>query len=146
MFIKAKGGGRLPLEPKKFLAQTAYYHMGDAYLKINEKIFARNAFQGASKMSFDKTIEVFKTFCILYQLFTILKRRENFNNSPQLVYHNISPRESGSRVHGYTLQKVPQKRMFRYCSSTYTTSYPMQAYSIPLIDFRIPAACSENNC
>jgi tetratricopeptide (TPR) repeat protein len=44
------------------LAQTAYYHMGDAYLKINEKIFARNAFQGASKMSFDKTIEEDATF------------------------------------------------------------------------------------
>lgn len=44
------------------LAQTAYYHMGDAYLKLDEKIYARNAYQGASKMSHDKTIEEDATF------------------------------------------------------------------------------------
>lgn len=44
------------------MAQTAYYHMGDCYLKLNEKIYARNAYQGAAKMSFDKTIEEDATF------------------------------------------------------------------------------------
>lgn len=44
------------------LAQTAYYHMGDAYVKLEEKIYARNAYQGASKMSFDKIIEEDATF------------------------------------------------------------------------------------
>jgi tetratricopeptide (TPR) repeat protein len=44
------------------LAQTSYYHMGDSYLKLNEKIYARNAYQGASKMSHDKTIEEDATF------------------------------------------------------------------------------------
>lgn len=44
------------------LAQTAYYHSGDAYVKLNEKIYARNAYQGASKMNFDKTIEEDATF------------------------------------------------------------------------------------
>lgn len=44
------------------LAQTAYYHMGDAYLKLDEKMYARNAYQGAAKMSFDKIIEEDATF------------------------------------------------------------------------------------
>ena len=41
---------------KDALSQTAYYHMADAYLKVDEKDYARNAFRAASKMEFDDDI------------------------------------------------------------------------------------------
>ncbi|MES2593530.1 MAG: tetratricopeptide repeat protein [Bacteroidota bacterium] len=39
------------------LAQNAYYHVGDCYLKTNGKQNALNAFGQASKLSFDKAIQ-----------------------------------------------------------------------------------------
>ncbi len=39
------------------LAQNAYYHIGDCYLKMDNKQNARNAFGQASKLSFDQTIQ-----------------------------------------------------------------------------------------
>ena len=39
------------------LSQLCYYHMADSYLKLNEKDYARNAFQKASKLSFDDDIK-----------------------------------------------------------------------------------------
>jgi tetratricopeptide (TPR) repeat protein len=39
------------------LSQTAYYHMADAFLKSDEKDYARNAFEEASKLDFDKEIK-----------------------------------------------------------------------------------------
>lgn len=42
---------------KDALSQTAYYHMADAYLKVGEKDYSRNAFRAASKMDFDLEIQ-----------------------------------------------------------------------------------------
>jgi len=42
---------------KDKLAQISLYHIGDAYLKQNNFFYARNAFELASKLSFDKEIE-----------------------------------------------------------------------------------------
>ncbi len=39
------------------LAQNAYYHLGDCYLKTDYKQNARNAFGQASKLNFDKAIQ-----------------------------------------------------------------------------------------
>ena len=39
------------------LSQTSYYHMADAYLRLDEKDYARNAFQEASKLDFDEEIK-----------------------------------------------------------------------------------------
>lgn len=39
------------------LAQLAYYHMGDCYLKLDRKMEARGAFRSASKYAFDKQIQ-----------------------------------------------------------------------------------------
>jgi tetratricopeptide (TPR) repeat protein len=39
------------------LMQNAYYHLGDCYLKMDNKQFARNAFGAASKTDFDKLIQ-----------------------------------------------------------------------------------------
>lgn len=39
------------------LAQNAYYHLADCYMKTNQKHYARTAFQSAYKFGFDKTIQ-----------------------------------------------------------------------------------------
>ncbi|MCB9195551.1 MAG: tetratricopeptide repeat protein [Flavobacteriales bacterium] len=39
------------------LSQTAYHQMGDAYLKLNQKEKARNAFKAASELDFDDEIK-----------------------------------------------------------------------------------------
>ncbi len=39
------------------LMQNAYYHLGDCYIKMGNKQFARNAFGAASKLNFDKVIQ-----------------------------------------------------------------------------------------
>jgi len=41
---------------KDALSQTAYYHMAESYLKLDEKDYARNAFKAASNMEFDREI------------------------------------------------------------------------------------------
>ena len=38
------------------LTQISYYHMADSYLNLDEKDYARNAFQEASKLNFDLDI------------------------------------------------------------------------------------------
>ena len=42
---------------KDGMSQTAYYHMADCYLKLEEKDYARNAFQAASKLDFEPEIK-----------------------------------------------------------------------------------------
>lgn len=39
------------------LAQIAFYQLGDAYIKNDQKDYARNAFKAASQLSFDKEVE-----------------------------------------------------------------------------------------
>lgn len=42
---------------KDALSQVVYYHLADAYLKLNEKDYALNAFRDASKLEFDSEIK-----------------------------------------------------------------------------------------
>jgi TolA-binding protein len=42
---------------KDFLAQNAYYHLGESYLKLDKKQEALNAFKNASEMPFDSSIQ-----------------------------------------------------------------------------------------
>ena len=42
---------------KDFVAQNAYYHLGESYLNLNKKQEALNAFKNASEMEFDKAIQ-----------------------------------------------------------------------------------------
>jgi tetratricopeptide (TPR) repeat protein len=44
------------------MAQLAFYHLGDCYLRMNEKIYARNAYEGAAKLSFNPKIQEDATF------------------------------------------------------------------------------------
>lgn len=42
---------------KDNIAQNAYYHLADSYLRTGDKTKARNAFESASNMSFDRAIK-----------------------------------------------------------------------------------------
>ncbi|PKH66112.1 hypothetical protein CXF59_08910 [Flavobacterium sp. ALD4] len=42
---------------KDFVAQNAYYHLGESYLKLDKKQEALNAFKNASEMEFDTSIQ-----------------------------------------------------------------------------------------
>jgi tetratricopeptide (TPR) repeat protein len=42
---------------KDFVAQNAYYHLGESYLKLDKKQQALNAFKNASEMGFDSSIQ-----------------------------------------------------------------------------------------
>ena len=42
---------------KDFVAQNAYYHLGESYLNLNKKQEALNAFKNASEMDFDAAIQ-----------------------------------------------------------------------------------------
>ncbi|HEY6144122.1 MAG TPA: tetratricopeptide repeat protein, partial [Flavobacterium sp.] len=45
------------IEGKDFVAQNAYYHLGESYLNLDKKQQALNAFKNASEMEFDKAIQ-----------------------------------------------------------------------------------------
>ena len=45
------------IEGKDFVAQNAFYHLGESYLKLDKKQEALTAFKSASEMTFDKKIQ-----------------------------------------------------------------------------------------
>jgi TolA-binding protein len=45
------------IEGKDFVAQNAYYHLGQSYLNLDKKTQALNAFKNASEMDFDLAIQ-----------------------------------------------------------------------------------------
>ncbi len=45
------------IDEKNFVAQNAYYHLGECYLNLGKKTEALNAFKTASEMDFDTTIK-----------------------------------------------------------------------------------------
>lgn len=53
---KAVGNFEKTLEKKDSLAQSAAYHMADCYIKLNDKLKAKNAFYNAYQFAFDKKI------------------------------------------------------------------------------------------
>ncbi|MCU4175936.1 tetratricopeptide repeat protein [Carboxylicivirga sp. N1Y90] len=56
-FEKATEGLSQVTSAEDIMAQNAYYHLGDCYLKLNDKKRARVAFEAASKYEFDKDIQ-----------------------------------------------------------------------------------------
>ena len=45
------------IDEKNFIAQNAYYHLGECYLNLEKKSEALNAFKTASEMDFDKKVK-----------------------------------------------------------------------------------------
>lgn len=56
-YEKAAGNFNKAIGNSDTLTQNAFYHLGDCYLKTNQKKFALNAFQSAYKEGFDFTIK-----------------------------------------------------------------------------------------
>ena len=53
LYERAAGNFNKVIETSDTLSQNAFYHLGDCYLKTNQKKFALNAFQSAYKEGFD---------------------------------------------------------------------------------------------
>ncbi len=60
---------------KDALSQVAYHHMGDAYLRMDQKPKARNAFKAASELDFDLEIK-------MNALYTYAKLAYELSNNP----------------------------------------------------------------
>jgi len=72
------------------IAQNAYYHLGDCYLKTNQKLKALNAFKKVSEMSFDKKMQ-----------------EDAFYNYAKLGYELGNPFENSTEVLQKYLKKYP---------------------------------------
>ena len=77
--------------------------MADAYLRLNEKDYARNAFQEASKLDFDEEI----------------KRNSLFNYAKLAFELSYNPYDEAINafhefIETYQIQKMPKKRMSFY--------------------------------
>lgn len=73
-----------------FVAQNAYYHLAECYLKLDKKPEALNAFRNASQMDFDEEI-----------------RKDSYLNYARLSYEQGNAYESVSEVLQGYLQKYP---------------------------------------
>ncbi len=78
------------VESDNAFAQTAYYQLGNAYLRTDKKQEALSAFQSASQMNFDTAIQ-----------------RDAFYNYAKLSYENGNPFEGVSEVIQTFIQKYP---------------------------------------
>jgi len=118
---------------KDKLGQTALYHIGQAYLKQNNNLYARNAFELASNLDFDKEIEQ----DALYN-YAILSYKLDYN-----------PYDEAVEALNLYLEKYPNsnrnKDIYQYLINVYTT---MKNYKsaielmdkIPNKDIRIKSA------
>jgi tetratricopeptide (TPR) repeat protein len=118
---------------KDKLGQTALYHIGQAYLKQNNNLYARNAFELASNLNFDKEIEQ----DALYN-YAVLSYKLDYN-----------PYDEAVEALNLYLEKYPNskrnKDIYQYLINVYTT---MKNYKsaielmdkIPNKDIRIKSA------
>ncbi len=118
---------------KDKLAQTALYHIGQAYLKQENHLYARNAFELASNMDFDPEIEQ----DALYN-YAVLSYKLDYN-----------PYDEAVEALNLYLEKYPEsnrnKDIYQYLINVYTT---MKNYKsaielmedIPNKDIRVKSA------
>jgi tetratricopeptide (TPR) repeat protein len=118
---------------KDKLAQTALYHIGEAYLKQNNYLYARNAFELASNLDFDEDIQE----DALYN-YAVLSYKLDYN-----------PYDEAVEALNLYLEKYPDskrnKDIFQYLINVYTT---MKNYKsaielmdkIPNKDIRVKSA------
>lgn len=107
------------------LAQIAFYHIAESYLKSNDLLGARNAFDRASRMKFDKKIEE----DALYN-FAILSYKVDFNPYNEAVL----------ALHDY-LEKYPKsdrvEEVYNCLISVYTTTHRFQDALTSLEKFQL---------
>ncbi len=94
---------------KKSLRQSAYYHLGDCYLKIDDKQKAITAFKAASELSTDEAT-----------------REDAYFNYAKLVYEFSDPYEDAISTLSSYLEEFPasthKKEVHRYLANLYITT------------------------
>ncbi len=95
---------------KDILTQTSYYHLADSYLKIEEKDYARNAFQAASDLSFDEDI----------------KRNSLFNYAKLAYEQSYNPYDEAINAFHDFIEKYPNtedaKEAYEFLLKVYLTT------------------------
>lgn len=106
------------------LAQAAFYHIGECYLQVDDKLSARSAFQQAAKMSYDEQIQedaLFQTAILSYEL-------------------NINPFDEAIVYFEQYIEKYPtsyrRRTVFEYLVNVYmsTKNYDKAMQSIEKLD------------
>ena len=78
------------------LTQLAHYHMGDCYLKLDQKMEARGAFRNASKYAFDKEIQEDALFNFAKAAYEL--SYDPYNEAVQAFEEYINKNPNGERV------------------------------------------------
>jgi len=91
---------------KDFVAQNAYYHLGESYLKTDKKQQALNAFKTASEMEFEKKIQ-----------------EDAFLNYAKLSYEIGNPYQSVPEVLNSYLTKYPNTAYKQEVNTLLINSY-----------------------
>lgn len=81
---------------KDALSQVAYHHMGDAYLRLEEKPKARNAFKAASELDFD--LEIRKNALYNYAKLAYELSNNPYNEAIDAFHQFIEEYPDDSRV------------------------------------------------
>jgi tetratricopeptide (TPR) repeat protein len=115
------------------IAQTAYYHLADCYIKSDQKKFARNAYKAASNMSFDKDIQ--RDALYNYALLSYELSYDPYNKSIEAFLEFIKTYPNDEKT----------KKAYEYLVNVYMTTNNYRAAmasieSIPDIDDRLKGA------
>lgn len=98
------------LDNKDSIAQNAYYHLSDCFIKLNEKLKAKNASYNASQLNFDKKIAEDALF-----------------NFAKLSYElDFSPYNEAVKSFGKYLKQYPnsprREEAYKYLINVYSTT------------------------
>ncbi|MBL4652828.1 MAG: tetratricopeptide repeat protein [Flavobacteriales bacterium] len=115
------------------LAQTAYYHLADCYIKSDQKKFARNAYKAATNMDFDTKIQqdaLYNYAVLSYEL-----SYDPYNKSIEAFLEYIKKYPNAEKT----------KEAYEYLVNVYMTTNNYRAAmksieSIPEIDDRLKGA------
>ncbi|WP_010134351.1 tetratricopeptide repeat protein [Ochrovirga pacifica] len=93
-------------DQKTAVSQNAHYHLGDCYLKKNQKAQALNAFKNASEMDFDAQIQ-----------------QDAFLNYAKLSYDIGNPYQSSSEVLQAYVDAYPNSKATSYIEKLIVNAY-----------------------
>jgi hypothetical protein len=110
------------LDKKISVAQNAYYHLGESYLKIDKKSEALNAFKSASQLNFNNTI-----------------KEDAALNYAKLSYEAGNPFEPVATVLQNYLKAYPKSKAYTEINNLVVSSYVLQE------DYSGALAFLENN-
>lgn len=94
------------IDEKNFVAQNAYYHLGECYLNLDKKSEALNAFKTASEMDFDTTI-----------------KQDAALNYAKLSYETGNPFKSVAEVLQDYLKAYPKSKAYQEINNLVISSF-----------------------